>query len=296
MPRYAVYPQGASVSVPQLSRSGGGQRKDIRGWSKSAAARHRAWLQSVDPDNLPSGHAIAFTLTMRDTPADAVELHAMRRAWEMRARRLGAVAGHWVVELQRRGTPHLHGALWFSHDVSAAIRCSLIAAWVEICSKRDIFALPVCQYLLDIDDMGGWSRYCSKHSGRSQAHYQREGLPPGWEKSGRVWGHWGDGWVTRSESIGLDWEAWHDARRLLRAWARADARSEWDPVRRRKRLKALKRASKRITRPELSRVAPVREWVPESASRAILDWLVSGGAVLHFPLVDAPEQQSEGEP
>lgn len=272
------------MSVPRMGpRKGGGRRSTVRGWSNGAAARHRAWLQSVDPDRLPTPHALAFTLTMKETPSDAVELHEMRRAWEKRMQRAGAVAGHWVVELQRRGTPHLHGAVWFSEAPSVHVRYAMISAWVAVCERKGITATPAAQFVTDVTNVGGWGRYCSKHSARSASHYQRSGLPDGWETSGRVWGHWGGPWNTREEVYGVDMDAWHQMRRLLRSWAIADARKERDPIRRKHRLAALKRSWKRCDDPALSRVLPVREWAPEATTRRMLDWLLDEGYVLTLP-------------
>lgn len=286
MPRMSVYPQGASVSVPQMTRKGGGLRSTIKGWSPGAAGRHRAWLQSIDPAALPSAHAYAFTLTLKETPDSSADWHTMRTTWEKRLRRMGAIAGHWVTEWQRRGTPHLHGSVWFSDELTPLQRIRMIQAWVEITGQRGLTATVSAQMVKDVESMGGWSRYCSKHSARSTAHAQRQGFPEGWETSGRVWGHWGGPWVTRGASYGLDWDAWHTARRLMRAWALADARSEWDRKRRKTRMMAVRRSASRVSDPKLSRVLPVREWIPEAVTTRLLDWLVDQGHTID--LFDSP--------
>ena len=105
MPTVRAYPLGLSVYVPSPPArpdAARGKRQAITGWSPGAASRHRAWLQSVDPAEL-DGHGYAVTLTLRDTPPDAVTWHAMRKAWWERMKRTGAVRWHWVVEWQRRG-------------------------------------------------------------------------------------------------------------------------------------------------------------------------------------------------
>lgn len=283
MPRFSVYPQGASVSVPQATRKGGGLRSTIKGWSPGAAARHRAWLQSIDPDELPSEHAYAFTLTLKETPSDSAEWHSMRRAWEKRVKRIGAIAGHWVTEWQRRGTPHLHGSIWTEKALDPLERYALIKAWLEVCSQRGLTATPTAQTVKDVESMGGWSRYCSKHSARSTAHAQRQGFPEGWETSGRVWGHWGGPWAVRGDSFDVDWPAWHTVRRVMRSWALADARGERDPARRKARMLAVRRSASRVSDPKLSRVLPVREWMPEESTRRLLDWLVDQGHVIGLP-------------
>lgn len=265
------------MSVPQTSRKGGGLRSTIKGWSPGAAARHRAWLQSVDPAQLPTEHAYAFTLTVKETPASAAEWHTLRTTWEKRLRRMGATAGHWVTEWQRRGTPHLHGSVWFATALTPLDRMRVISGWVEVCASRGLTATVQAQVLKDVESMGGWSRYCSKHSARSTAHAQRQGFPEGWETSGRVWGHWGGPWLTRGTGYGLDFEAWHIARRLMRAWALADARSERDPKRRKSRMMAVRRSASRVAQPSLSAVMPVREWIPETAMTKMLNWLLDEG-------------------
>jgi hypothetical protein len=173
------------------------RRSDVRGWSAGAVRRHKRWLFSVDRDAVPElGVGYAVTLTLRDTPASAVEWHRLRRAWLRAVERSGAVAVHWVVEWQKRGTPHLHTAIYFDPAVLGDTNGGDLARrlWVDRAGEKYGAQLGA-QYALPIRDITGWTQYLSKHAARGVKHYQRQGVPEGWEKSGRLWGHTGD-WPT----------------------------------------------------------------------------------------------------
>ena len=137
------------------------KRGTVRGWTQQAARRHVAWLQSVDGDEL-QGVGVAFTLTVRDCPKDAAEWYDLRRAWERRMQRAGAVRGHWVTEWQSRGVPHLHGAIYFPEgEDEEQARGAMIRAWVQVTNSLRTSARG--QDAKRIDDGPGWSRYCAKH-------------------------------------------------------------------------------------------------------------------------------------
>jgi hypothetical protein len=73
----------------------------------------------------------------------------------------------------------------------------------------------------------GWIWYVSKHASRGADHYQRQRheLPPGWQKSGRLWGKGGD-WPTSVHKADADPRTWFRLRRALRRYGLAQARSQ----------------------------------------------------------------------
>ena len=192
-------PGGASLSVPTALPRGGGIRGTIRGWSKGAASRHVRWLQSVDPAGLLDLHGLAVTLTVRDMPPTARHWARARREWIKWAREWGAVLGHWVTEWQLRGTPHLHLAVYFEAEPPSWWADRAIREWCRI--TRRWGTRPVGQDVHPIYERRGWEKYQSKHSARSVAHAQRSEMPEGWDRSGRLWGHWGE-WPTHEEQTG----------------------------------------------------------------------------------------------
>lgn len=88
-------------------------RSAIKGWTVDAARRNRAFLMSVDPHLLACDVGYACTMTLGDTPEDAVEWQAIVDRWLTGLRRLGMVRYHWVVEWTRKGRPHLHASVYF---------------------------------------------------------------------------------------------------------------------------------------------------------------------------------------
>ena len=71
----------------------------------------------------------------------------------------------------------------------------------------------------------GWLKYLSKHAARGVRHYQRQGKPAGWDKTGRLWGH-GGGWPeVEPLQMHLTTEQGHRVRRLVKRYAIAQARA-----------------------------------------------------------------------
>lgn len=244
-------------------------RGEIKGWTAATARRHTQWLWQVRADDL-DGAGFAITLTLRDTPASADEFHRMRRAWLMRVVRLGATRVHWVIEWQERGTPHLHAAVYFPPLTGGAFdarHARAVVAWLDVCDAAGIDASWRSQDAKSIDGPLGWLKYLAKHASRGANHYQRQGAPDGWEKTGRMWGHTGD-WPT-TEPIVLDGlnnrEFWR-LRRLVRNWARnqAAASGDWQ------RLRYLRRAGRPDNRHQSS-YQGVSEWIPEDVSLRLVE-------------------------
>ena len=263
-----IYPNGATA------HSGGNRapkfhfRKEITGWSKNTALRQRKFLWSVQPEGL-LGTGFAMTLTVRDLPADAVSWNRLKAAWQKRVRRLGGDRVHWVTELQDRGVPHLHAAVYFPGDETGAMAWQLAFAWVEVCEAQGVFATLAGQDGKRIDGSLGWLKYMAKHASRGALHVQRQGMPPGWVSSGRMWGYTGDWPTVEPVEYDVSPVELYRLRRLMRAWAIADARAHNDL----KRLRYLRRAPSIVTDPGKSRFQAVSEWVPEAVSLRLMDLL-----------------------
>jgi hypothetical protein len=294
MPVVTSYLHGSTAGVPPaVSNHQRAKRDRITGWSAGAVRRHTKWLYAID-DTVLDLDAVGFalTLTMRDTPSSAVELHALRRAWIERLRRRGLVRLHWVIEWQRRGVPHLHCAAYFDpravDDLPARITIAHMGAiaaaeWVSLCDE--LGAQMGAQHVAPIDSAVGWSKYLSKHAARGVAHYQRQGKPAGWESTGRLWGHSGDWPIVEPDRTHLTMEGYHRYRRLVRSWRLADARAALvaarNPSERRKAAQRVAYARRMLATPDprLSAVRGVSDWIPDSANRMLLELLASEGYV-----------------
>lgn len=277
MPTVTSYRNGMTAGV------GGGnpspvKRSAVKGWSQGAVRRHTKWLYSIDAGRL-DGEGIALTLTMKSTPATAADFHAMRRAFFMRLDRMGVTRYHWVVEWQRRGTPHLHVAVYFPpiepgsfHDMPEYPSRAewLIIHWLAVAS--DYGASIRAQDYKPIDGALGWLQYLSKHAARGVKHYQRMGHPEGWEKTGRLWGYGGDWPVDEPMRFNMPREAYWRYRRLVRAWTVADARKSGKASR-----IAYSRRMLACPIPNLSAVRGVSGWLPEDISLQLVGLLESEG-------------------
>lgn len=243
------------------------KRGTITGWSRHTAARHSTWLGGVDSLEL-TGSGYAVTLTLRECPASAEIFHRYRRAWLMRVQRMGAVRVHWVVEWTKRGVPHLHAAVYFAEPL--AVEGVLAVHWLQAVDDSELARL-VGQDVKPISGALGWLKYLAKHSGRGAAHYQRLGHPESWDRSGRMWGHTG-AWpeVPPVELTGISNADFWRFRRCVRAWSIADARKAGDWS----RVRALRRIHSRPGEKE-SRYQGVGEWIPETVSLRLLEYLSS---------------------
>lgn len=276
MPTVTSYRNGSTAGMAGFNPSPS-KRGNVTGWSAGAVRRHTKWLYSVDTEAL-DGQGYALTLTMRDTPASAVEFHALRRAWLMRLDRLGATRVHWVIEWQRRGTPHLHAAIYFRElpemppgfNSAAITPVVMLDAWTAVADRFG--ATLAGQHFNPIDGPLGWLQYLSKHASRGVKHYQRSGHPEGWDKTGRLWGHGGDWPVDAPMRHDMSREAYWRYRRLIRAWRVADARASGDPKRIRYARKMLA-----CPNPRLSAVRGVSDWVPEAVNVGLLALLIAEG-------------------
>lgn len=276
MPTVTSYRNGATAGI------GGGnpspsKRGKITGWSQAAVRRHTAWLYSIDAPQL-DGNGFAITLTMKSTPASADEFHAMRRAFIMRVQRMGANRIHWVVEWQKRGTPHLHCAIYFPEghnghwgaDAATATPIQVVTAWLAV---ADVYGANIrAQHWDQIDGPLGWLMYLSKHASRGVKHYQRSGHPEGWDRTGRLWGHTGEWPSDAPMRFDMSREAYWRYRRLVRSWRVANARQSGDVAR-------IKYAKSMLAcpQPKLSAVRGVSDWVPEDVSLTLVGLLEGEG-------------------
>jgi hypothetical protein len=279
VPTVSVYRNGSKAGI------GGGnpnptKRGKITGWSAAAVRRHTAWLYSIDAPAL-DGVGLAITLTMKDTPASADDFHAMRRAFMKRVERLGALRVHWVVEWQRRGTPHLHCAVYFpagqsdlwGHQWSTVAPAFVVSSWLAVAGEYG--AQQAAQHYDYIDGALGWLQYLSKHAARGVKHYQRSGHPEGWDRTGRLWGHIGEWPTHKPMKFDLSNEAYWRYRRLVRSWTVANARASAVPS----RVKYA-RGMLACPQPKLSAVRGVSGWLPEDVTLSLVALLIAEGHVI----------------
>lgn len=269
MATFKAYPNGATMGRGNANPVGG-KRSAVMGWSAASVRRHKRWLYSVESSQL-SGSGCGVTLTLRDTPPDQETWGRLLRALLQRLRDSGMIRWHWVVEWQRRGTPHLHMAVYGPESLSPeAVGELAIAHWLAL--TRPYGAATVGQFATPITGPVGWLKYLSKHASRGVAHYQRQGMPSGWSKSGRLWGY-GGAWPCIQPVAGvIDDQTFWRVRRMVRRYAIAQARSAalgysanpatsskadaaWSSV-------AFTRRMLKCPQRDLSTVRGVSDWVP----------------------------------
>jgi hypothetical protein len=83
------------------------------------------------------------------------------------------------------------------------------------------------QHVTPITGPVGWLKYLSKHAARGVRHYQRQGKPAGWDKTGRLWGHGGQWPAVEPLRLRLTndqaWQVRRGVKRYAISQARADA-------------------------------------------------------------------------
>lgn len=274
------------------------KRGEVRGWSTGAVRRHTQWLYSIESGEL-TGVGFAVTLTLAKCPDSPDDWQRLRRAWEMRVKRAGAIRVHWVTEWQRRMVPHLHAAVYFpegwGNTPGKPFSRDEDPFWVLVTNWLMLTAKPYgarwnSQHVDDIDGALGWLQYLSKHAARGVKHYQRQGFPPGWEKSGRLWGKSGQWPAVEPMQFDMPREAYWRYRRLMRSWRIADARREPVAVKRPARIHYARRMLA-CSDVRLSPVRGVSEWAGEEVSMAIIGLLIAEG----YPVVQrggAPDGES----
>lgn len=279
-----VYLHGATMGTqPGNNSHVRTKRGKVGGWSAGATRRNVAFLRSVEPDSLlvgPDGPliGIALTLTLRDCPPTSEAFHKLRRAFLMRLERMGLYRCHWVIEWQRRGVPHLHGAFWFPNEkpvnpYGPRRTETILNHWMELVAEYGVSRRA--QHVAVIHDAIGWFQYVAKHAARGVGHYQRssENIPEGWTSTGRMWGKTGE-WVTRDAmEFRLGNDVYFRLRRLARSWRKADARGSNGY-----RIRAARQMLK-SNDPDLSKLRGVSEWIPQDLMLTLLDVARGTGTV-----------------
>ena len=263
MPRVTVLPNGVTASCPRFGPLAEEpvKRGVVTGWSRKSTARLRRWFYSVDGDEL-DGDGWALTLTVRDLPPSSGDWTRTREALKKRLLRAGALRFQWLTEWQRRGVPHLHGAVFFP-EASGVGSEAITRHWLEVAAPWGPEAPG--QAVQALWGLPGWLRYQAKHSARGVRHYQRANVPEAWrDGTGRLWGVGGD-WPVREHLAEVDMRTFHRFRRLMRRWLVAEARGRGDY----RRLAWLRRM---LADPEplRSAVRAVGEFCPEELSRELL--------------------------
>lgn len=216
-----IWPNGLSAGCsPDVSLRRPGKRGMVKGWSAGSARRNLRFLWSVATDLL-DGQGWAITLTLGETPSTADEWMSAREAWLKRCRDYGATRYHWVVEWTAKGRPHIHAAVYGVERADAR----LLLAWLDIADARGFPVSARGQHIRKIEGVTGWLQYIAKHAARGVVHYQREGIPDGWEKSGRLWGYGGDWPVDEPDELQLGSAQYVYFRSLVWGWMLEDMRA-----------------------------------------------------------------------
>lgn len=295
------------------------KRTECAGWTDGATRRNTQFLMSIRPDQL-SGRGFSITLTFRHCPPTEAHYSAIRRAFVERMRRMGMVRMHWVTEWTKRGLPHLHGIVYFDlfktmefvdfNTPPRNIAHEIKQHWLDL--TKDYGTTAQAQHVVETSHAPGWFQYMAKHASRGVKHYQRnrDTLPPGWAKTGRVWGHIGD-WPTRECKLSVDASLHHGLRRLTRRYLEAQARARVEATRSTaRRFAVISGKHGRVyfdqTRPDkadefndryraslaslsyfrrmlkcndrrTSTVRGLRNWIPDRVTLAMVDHLVAQG-------------------
>lgn len=278
MPTIQIYPNGLTGGIPprlqEMPNQHRALRGDVGGWSKASTRSNNRFLYSVVADEL-SGAGFALTLTLRDCPPTHEQWAALRRAFQMRLQRLGMIRMHWLTEWQRRGVPHLHAAAWFKGADEGDVRALknlIVGHWLAVADEFGPGRSG--QHVAYIHDSVGWFKYLAKHAQRGMRHYQRaaSSIPPGWEKTGRMWGYLGD-WPRREVlRFEVSNAGWYRFRRLVRSARIADSRASGD----RRRIR-LARTMLKCHDQTASELRGVSEWLPAGESLRFLALVASMG-------------------
>lgn len=193
-----IPPWGFYGVAPMQNPSCRAPRDVIVGWSSGAARRNLHFLQSIDERRL-TGIGWALTLTVRDCPESPELWHRLVRDYFQQVGRALGTFGlkldryHYVTEWQKRGVPHLHGAVYISGEFLNAPGF-LKRTWLQYAGRYGASSLG--QYVLPVAGAVGWFQYVSKHAARGIKHYQRssKAIPDAWQSgTGRMWGKGGTG-------------------------------------------------------------------------------------------------------
>lgn len=182
-----VYPYGFRLEDVTKANPAPPDTDNVRGEILGFSARSASRLRRFTLENeVPDFYAYAGTFTVhRHVTPD--EFRAIVAAFKMRIVRRG-FAMVWRVELQRRGTPHLHGALWSpvgggaDDDEEEHLFEVIRRNWLESTGEdKDAAAKEHAVFWKPILD-GGWGAYQALHDGKAKESQL------GWK--GKQWGVW----------------------------------------------------------------------------------------------------------
>jgi len=275
MPVLTEYRHGLTMGIPPGRNDHmRAKRQNVEGWTDASTRRNTRFLYSVDDRKLGTVPGFALSLTIRDCPPSADDWTTVRQNFFKRLRRMGLHRAHWLTEWQRRGVPHMHAAIWFDLDENGwpPSAFDIATHWCDVASA---FGAGIKgQHITRITDSVGWFKYLSKHAVRGLGHYQRsaESIPPGWKKTGRMWGHLGDWPTIDPVRYTLDMATFWAYRRMVQRWRLADARASGDSY----RLRAARRMLQSSDRSAGS-VRGVGEWIGTDQTQRFLRHLAAMG-------------------
>lgn len=323
MPTLKVSHSGMTAANPPPKPGPGGKRGEINGWSIKAARRCDAFLKSVHFDELEKrGHVgFALTFTVSRRPESHQAWARLVKRLRTRFDRMGMVCGHYVTEWQPRGRtslgpcPHLHLVVFFEDEDkllwiergtvpgaggTGVGQGALEPVWWELAYE---YGPRLCgQHVEQVHDIKGWFRYLAKHAARGVYHYQRstDTLPEGWEKTGRMWGKWGNwpvfGWDAKTSHT-----VFFALRRFSVRYQLSTARSELKRAKHRaktafsegqvkqaaqlsanalRRIRYLKQCLKRSER-KIAVIVPVNEWIPADMTTLWLKRKCEQSEIIH---------------
>lgn len=276
MPTVRIWPGGSSGGFAGYGSAEAlaarDRRGDVRGWTAGSARRLVAFLWSVDATKLEGRSGWAVTLTMGGTPESAAQWHGARRAFQERMRRQGVELQQWIVEWTRKGRPHLHMALYGP----GRLEVTALIAWLAICDKRGWPVSARAQHIVPITGTVGWLQYLAKHAARGIDHYQRQGAPPGWEKTGRLWGHLGEWPVTPPLEVELEPHQFWAYRRLCVGYQKARMRAAGVSPR------IWRKLGHRNGDREQGAYMGVSGWIPEAVASMLLSIALDAQPTIHY--------------
>jgi hypothetical protein len=275
MARLQIRPGGVSGGFVGSNGGKAGKRSVVRGWSLGSAQRLLRFLWSVNPDALDRRDGWALTLTLGETPATSATWQALRKAYSSRVRDLVGEDGFqfWVVEWTAKGRPHLHMAV-YGGDRQLGKR--LLLAWLQCADRAGFPVNTVAQHIIPITGATGWLNYVSKHASRGVEHYQRQGAPEGWDKTGRLWGH-SEGWPVETPLVvDLEDHQFHHYRRLVRDYRRRELRRAGAPE------SAIRRVGASHGHNEKGRFQGVGAWLPDVYAMVFLQVALAKEATIKY--------------
>lgn len=268
MPILKFYPNGGSAGTPPgMNSHTRAKRGKVQGWTQRAARNQRNFFFSVDIGEL-SGHGVSCSLTLKDCPPTPSDFHRLRTNLIKRLSRAGLIRGHWLIEWQRRGVPHLHGCFYFDKPGAENL---VRWTWLELAQQYG--AGVYGQDVKPIYEACGWLQYLAKHGARGVNHYQRsnDNVPKQWtESTGRLWGKVGDWPIREPMKFRLGRDGFWAYRRLVKRYCLANARAEKNGY----QVSFLRRMLSCNNR-ALSEVRGIADWMPLDVSVQLVVWLGS---------------------